>query len=65
MQEKFVIIKGTANFRPRVLVEVRQDRRLFAQTQSLYEVLAQQPIKRTYSVEVLADARIKGVARSL
>ena len=47
-----------------LLGRVRHDRRLFAQTQSLYKVLSQQPIQGTYSVEVLADARIKRAARS-
>jgi hypothetical protein len=47
-----------------LLVRVRSDRRLSAQTQSLYEVLAHQPIEGTYSVEVLADARIKRLDRS-
>jgi hypothetical protein len=47
-----------------LLVRVRSDRRLFAQTQSLYELLAEQPIDGTYSVQVLADARIKRLDRN-
>lgn len=38
-----------------VLVRVRQDRRLFGQSQSLYAYFQQQPSQGTYTVEVLAD----------
>jgi len=47
-----------------LLVRACQDRRLFGQSDSLYAVLAQQPVEGTYCVEVLADARIKRKARS-
>ena len=46
-----------------VLVRVRQDRRLFGQSQSLYAYLQQQPCEGTYTVEVLADPRIGRTAR--
>lgn len=46
------------------LVRVRQDRTLVNTPQSLYEVLADQPVTGTYSVEVLPDARIQRLART-
>ena len=47
-----------------LLVRVRQNRRLWNVTQTLYEFLSQQPVQGTYSVDVLADARINRKARS-
>ena len=46
------------------LVRVRQDRTLVNTPQSLYQVLADQPVTGTYSVEVLPDARIQRLART-
>jgi hypothetical protein len=46
-----------------VLVRVHQDRRLFGQSDSLYQYLRRQPIQGTYTVPVLADPRIGRTAR--
>lgn len=46
-----------------VLVRVRQDRRLFGQTQSLYEYLCAQRCEGSYTVNVTADARQGRTAR--
>ena len=47
-----------------LLVRVRQDRRLHHESDSLYAFLGQQSVQGTYSVEVLADARLNRTARS-
>jgi hypothetical protein len=46
-----------------VLVRVHQDRRLWGQSQSLYDYLAAQPTQGTYTVQVIADPRKKQLAR--
>lgn len=46
-----------------LLIRVKQDRRLWGQSQSLYANLAQQPCVGTYAVQVLADPRHGRTAR--
>jgi hypothetical protein len=60
------LYEGWANIPDRythVLVRVHQDRRLWGQTQSLYESLSAQPCEGTYTVQVRADPRRKQTAR--
>ncbi len=47
-----------------LLVRVRQDRRLFDQSQSLYRYLREQPCEGTYTIDVPADKRIERVGRT-
>lgn len=46
------------------LVRVRTDRNLAHTSQSLYEVLDEQAVEGTYSVEILPDARLQRLART-
>ena len=46
-----------------LLVRVRQDRRLFNQSQSLYSYLQSRPCEGTYTIEVPGDNRIPRVGR--
>lgn len=60
MYEEFATVPNRDNH---VLIRVRIDRRLVANTQSLYTYLNQQPCEGTYTCDVPADPRIGRTAR--